>query len=222
MTNNGNTTLNWAGPATAPWLALSTNAGTLAPGGAAATVVASLNAAASNLLVGTYSATIWFTNLTDGAAQSRAFSLAIINPPVITAQPASLAVIGGTTVTFTSGASGRLLLNCQWQYDGINVTIGGRVSVSQTTLTNASNFCGSVVSALTISNVAATDGGIYAFIASNAAGVVVSSNALLAITPSGPVIIQQPASQTALVGATVQFAVVADGSRAVHLPVAAE
>ena len=164
------------------------------------------------LFLGTYGATIWFTNLTDGAAQSRPFALTIIKPPVITAQPASLTVIGGTTATFTAGAAGGLPLNCQWQYNGTNMTNGGRVSGAQTTLTDAGNIYGSVVSTLTISNVAATDGGTYSLVASNAAGVVVSSNAVLTITPSAPVIIQQPASQTVLVGATVQLAVVVDGS----------
>jgi uncharacterized repeat protein (TIGR03803 family) len=209
LTNIGNVALDWGAAATVPWLSLSIDAGTLNPGGGA-TVVASLNGAARNLPLGSYSATIWFTNLTDGAIQSRAFSLTIINPPVITAQPVSLAVIGGTTVTFTSGALGSQL-NCQWQYNGIRVTNGGGVSVSQTTETNADNIDVSVASALTISNVAAADGGIYAFVASNAAGVAVSSNAVLTIIPSGPVIVQQPISQTALVGATVQFSVAADG-----------
>ena len=195
-----------------PWLNVSLSGGALTPGGAAATVVVSLNAAASNLFLGTYGATIWFTNLTDGAAQSRPFALTIIKPPVITAQPASLTLIGGTTATFTAGAAGGLPLNCQWQYNGSNMTNGGRVSGAQTTLTDAGNIYGSVVSTLTISNVAATDGGTYSLVASNAAGVVVSSNAVLTITPSAPVIIQQPASQTVLVGATVQLAVVVDGS----------
>jgi uncharacterized repeat protein (TIGR03803 family) len=212
LTNYGNASLSWAATSTVPWLSLSPDAGTVTPGGASVTVVASLNAAASNLLLGTYSAAIWFTNLTDGTAQSRAFSLEIINPPVITAQPASLAVIGGATVTFTSGASGRLPLNCQWQYNGINITNSGRVSISRSTLTDASNIYGSVVSVLMITNVAASDGGAYTLAASNAAGAVVSSNAVLTVTPSGPVIVQQPASQAALIGATVQFSIAVDGT----------
>ncbi|HUD84130.1 MAG TPA: protease pro-enzyme activation domain-containing protein, partial [Candidatus Saccharimonadales bacterium] len=212
LTNSGNAPLNWAAATTVPWLILSLNGGTLTPAGAATTVLVSLNAAASNLFLGTYGATIWFTNLTDGTVQSRAFSLAIIKPPVILAQPASLAVIGGTTATFTAGAAGGLPLHCQWQYNGINMADGGRVSGSQSTLTDAENIYGSFVSTLTISNVVASDGGTYALVASNAVGVVVSSNAVLVVVPSGPVIIQQPATQTVLVGATVQFAVAADGA----------
>ena len=221
LTNIGNTALNWAAATSVPWLNVSLNGGTLNPGGATATVVVSLSAAASDLLLGTYGATIWFTNLTDGYVQSRAFSLTIIKPPVILAQPASLAVIGGTTATFTADVAGGLPLNCQWQYNGINMSDGGRVSGSQSTLTDVGNTYGSFASTLTISNVSATDGGTYTLVASNGAGVVVSSNAVLSITPSGPVIVQQPASQTVLVGATVQFAVVVYGT-AVHLPVAAK
>ena len=212
LTNCGNAALNWAAAATVPWLDVSLSGGALTPGGAAASVVVSLNAAAGNLFLGTYGATIWFTNLTDGTAQSRPFALTIIKPPVITAQPASLTLIGGTTAAFTAGAAGGLPLNCQWQRNGINVTNNGRVSGAQTTLTDEGNIYGSVVSTLTINNVAATDGGTYSLVASNAAGVVVSSNAVLTVTPSGPVIIQQPASQTVFVGATVQLAVVVDGS----------
>ena len=212
LTNVGNAALNWAAGATVPWLKVSPSGGALTPGGAAAAVVASFNAAASNLFLGSYGATLWFTNLTDGDIQNRAVSLSIIKPPAITAQPASLALIGGTTAAFTASAAGGVPLACQWQFNGTNLTDGGRISGSQTTLAGAGNLYGSLTTTLTISNMAASDGGSYTLVASNAAGVAVSLNAVLTVTPSGPVIVQQPASQTTLVGATVQFAVAADGS----------
>jgi len=212
LTNVGNAALYWAAASTVPWLNVSLTGGALTPGGGAATVVVSLNTTASNLFLGSYGGAVWFTNLTDGATQSRPVSLLILKPPVITAQPASLTLIGGTTATFTASAAGGLPLACQWQFNGTNLTNGGRISGSQTTLTGAGNLYGSVASALTISNLAAADGGTYALVASNAAGVVISSNAVLTVTPSAPVIVQQPASQTALVGATVQMAVVAEGT----------
>ncbi len=53
--------------------------------------MASLTADANDLFPGFYSATIWFTNLSDGTVQGRAVSLAIIKPPAIVNQPASLA-----------------------------------------------------------------------------------------------------------------------------------
>ena len=48
--------------------------------------------------------------------------------------------------------------------------------------------------------------------ARNAAGTVVSSNAVLTFTPSEPVIVQQPASQTVQVGAGVPMSVAAVGA----------
>jgi len=210
LTNTQNIALEWAAAASVPWLNLSINRGTLVPGGAAATVTASLNAAARNLPLGFYAATIWFTNLTDGFIQSRAASLAIIDSPTIPSQPASLSVIAGTTATFTGAAGGTLPLNCLWQYNGINVTNDGRVSFRQIQFDQ--NGVGQVTSVLTISNVEATDAGNYVMVVSNAAGVVFSSNAVLTVSPSGPVIIEQPASQTALVGTTVQFRVAAAGT----------
>jgi len=212
LTNIGSAALQWAAGATVPWLNVSPHGGALTPGGAAAIVVVSLNAAASNLFLGSYGAILEFTNLTDGDVQSRAVTLTIIKPPVITAQPASLAQIGGTTATFTADAAGGLPLTCQWQFNGTNLTDGGRISGSQTTLARTGNLYGSVASSLTISNLSVNDAGRYALVASNAAGVAISLNAVLTVTPSGPVIVQQPASQTALVGATVQLAVVADGT----------
>ena len=212
LTNVGNAAINWAAAATGPWLNLSLHGGTLTPGGAAAAIVVSLNAASSNLFLGTYAATLWFTNLTDGAVQSRPFALTVIKPPVITVQPAGLAAIGETTATFTAGVAGGLPLFCQWRYNGTNLTSGGRIANAQSTLTGAGNIYGATACTLTISNVTAADGGNYSLVASNAAGTTVSSNAVLTITPSGPVIVQQPASQTVPVGATVQLAVVADGN----------
>jgi len=213
LTNVGNTNLNWAAAATVPWLNVLPSGGSLSPGGAAATVVVSMNAAASNLFLGTYGATLWFTNLTDGVTQSRAVSLSLIKPPVITAQPAaSLALIEGETATFTAGAAGGLPLSCQWQRNGVNMTDGGRVSGSQITVTEAGNIYGSGVSTLTISSVTVPDSATYTLMASNAAGVAISSNAVLTVSPSAPVIVQQPVSQTVLVGATAQLAVAAVGT----------
>ncbi|MGD0412956.1 MAG: choice-of-anchor tandem repeat GloVer-containing protein, partial [Verrucomicrobiota bacterium] len=212
LTNVGNAALNWAADATVPWLKVSPNGGGLTPGGAAAAVLVSLNAAASNLFLGNYGATVWFTNLTDGDVQNRAVSLRIIKPPGITAEPASLALIGGTTAAFTAVAAGGVPLTCQWQFNGTSLADGGRISGSQTTLAGEGNLYGSVVSTLTISNLAASDGGTYVLVASNAAGMAASLNAVLTVIPSAPVIVQQPASQTVLVGATAQLAVVAEGA----------
>ena len=213
VTNIGNAVLQWACGASVPWLNLSLKGGTLAPGGATSqTVVVSLTAAADHLYLGTYGGTVWFTNLTDGTVRGYVVSLTIIKPPVIMAQPAGLAVVGATTATLTAGASGGLPLNLQWQHDGVNLTNGGRISGAQASLTAGGNLYGSQMSTLTISNVSAADAGTYALVAGNAAGTVVSSNAVLTFIPSKPVILQQPVSEIVMVGAVVQMSVVAIGA----------
>ena len=76
LTNAGNVPLTWSLINTSLWLNVSTTGSTLAPG-AGSSVVVSLNTVASNLNLGTYSANLWFTNLTSGVAHARFFSLAV-------------------------------------------------------------------------------------------------------------------------------------------------
>ena len=199
LTNAGTNSLTWTLVNTSLWLNASPGGGALTPGGSAATVTVSLNSAASNLLVGTYSATVWFTNLNSGVGQGRQFSLSVISPPTITAQPADQAVLEGATATFTVGAAGGLPLNYQWQDNGTNLTDGG-------------NIFGSTTTNLIISNVSAANVGTYTVVVTNLAGTVTSSNAYLTITPSPPVIVMQPSNQTVLAGGAASFSVTAIGS----------
>jgi C1A family cysteine protease len=200
LTNAGTNSLTWTLVNTSLWLNASTNGGTLTPDGPAATVTVSLNSVASNLVVGTYSATLWFTNLNDNFGQSRQFNLSVISPPTITAQPANQAVLDGATAMFTVGVTGGLPMYYQWQFNGTNLTDGGNIS-------------GSATANLTVSDVTSTDVGAYSIIVSNMAGLEVSSNALLTITPSPPVIVQQPTNQAVPVGDVAQFIVGAVGSK---------
>jgi hypothetical protein len=200
LTNAGTNSLTWSLVNTSLWLNASPSSGTLTPGGSAATVTIGLNSVASNLLAGTYAAAVWFTNLNDGFGQSRQFTLNIISPPTITTQPADQAVLDGVTAIFSVAATGGQPLSYQWQFNGTNLTDVGGITGSTTTN-------------LTISNVSMVNVGTYAVVASNLAGAVVSSNALLNITPSQPVITLQPASQTAVAGTTANFSVTAIGSK---------
>ena len=200
LTNVGTNALTWSLSNTSLWLNASTSGGSLTGGGPAVNVTLSLNSVASNLLVGTYSASVWFTNLNDSVGQGRQFTLAVLSPPTITQQPTNQAVLDGAAATFTVGATGGLPLYYQWQYNSNNLSDGG--SISGSTTTN-----------LTISNVSATNIGYYNVIVSNVAGVAISSNVLLTITSSSPVITQQPSNQVAVVGTTAQFSVAAIGTK---------
>lgn len=79
LTNVGGASLNWSLGNTSSWFQVASTGGTLTPGGPAANVTVSLNPSVTNMSFGTYEATIWFTNLTDGYVSSRALVLQV-NP----------------------------------------------------------------------------------------------------------------------------------------------
>ncbi len=204
LTNDGNASLSWTLANTAPWLSVSPAGGTLTNGGLATSVTVTLTALASSLPVGSYAATLWFTNLNDGLSQSRTVNLDVVAPPVITSQPSDQVVLEGMTASFTVGVTNSASVSYQWQYDN-----GSYV----TNLTDGGNVSGSVSSTLVVSNVAPDDAGAYLVIVSNAAGAVASSEAFLGVVPWRPVITAQPASQTVLEGELVTFTVSAVGSQ---------
>lgn len=83
LTNVGSSALSWSLGTTSTWFTASPGSGSLTPGGPAAGVTVSLNSTASNLVFGTYTATLWFTNLTDHFVQSRQFNLQIDPPQLV-------------------------------------------------------------------------------------------------------------------------------------------
>ena len=115
LTNVGSNSLSWSLSNTSIWLNVSTNGGTLTPGGDSASVTASLNPVASSLAPGAYTATLWFTNLDDSVGQGRTFTLIVLGALVITVQPQDQLVdvgandVGadpGGNATFTISVSG--------------------------------------------------------------------------------------------------------------------
>jgi hypothetical protein len=76
LNNTGTSTLNWSLVNTSIWFNVSPDVGALMPGGQS-TVIASVSSEATNLPVGIYTATVWFTNLSSGAARSIPFELEI-------------------------------------------------------------------------------------------------------------------------------------------------
>jgi len=78
LTNLGRITVNWSLGNTSTWMSASPASGSLPPGGPAARMEAGLTVAAYALPMGIYTNIVWFTNLTDGAVQSRQFTLQAI------------------------------------------------------------------------------------------------------------------------------------------------
>jgi hypothetical protein len=75
LIDTGASSVHWSAGNVPAWLTVSTSSGTLNSGGGPSTVAISLDTAtAATEPVGTYAATVWFTNLTSGAIQSIPFS----------------------------------------------------------------------------------------------------------------------------------------------------
>jgi uncharacterized repeat protein (TIGR03803 family) len=199
LTNHTAGSLNWTLVNTSLWVNVSPTNGTLMGGGPATQVTASLTAAASNLVAGSFTTTLRFTSLNDNFVQSRTLALAVVTPPIITSQPADQALPQGVTALFHVGTATNAALSFQWQTNGVPLSDGGRIS-------------GSATSTLIISNVSPADIGAYSVIVSNVAGTLTSSNALLTIIPSPPLISVQPANQMILQGAPAFFSVTAIGT----------
>lgn len=168
LTNIGTNTLSWTVGSNVSWVAISPAIGTLEPGGAASTVVLSINSNAASLGSGVSTATISFTNVTDGAIQIRTLTVEVLGAPVITQEPVNESAPAGNAVVFTVGAVGAAPLAYQWQWDGTNLTDGGSIS-------------GSSSSALTLANVTTASAGNYSVIASNGLGSASSTEANLTV-----------------------------------------
>src|SRR5208283_2717902 len=147
------------------------------------------SAAAGN--AGTY--TVVATN-SAGTVTSSGAVLTVTAAPVITTQPVSQMVGAGSSVTFTVVAGGTPAPTYQWQFNG--AAISGATSTSYT-----------------IASAAAGNAGTYTVVATNSAGTVTSSGAVLTVT-AAPVITTQPVSQTVGAAASVTFTVVASGTPA--------
>jgi hypothetical protein len=199
VTNAGPNTLTWTVTSNVPWLEVSTTGGTLNASDSVSVLV-SLNSAASNLMVGTYVGSLWFTNGASELSFERQYTLTILSPPTITLQPADQAVLDGDTAMFSAAATGGLPLFYQWQLDGTNLVEGG-------------NFSGTTSTNLTVSNVSPAVVGTYSVVVTNAASSTTSSNAILSILDSAPVITLQPADQTAVASKTATFRVAAIGTK---------
>src|ERR1017187_6479726 len=89
---NQNPSLHWSLALDAAWLTVSPTNGTLLAGGPATVVTVTPDLLATNLAAGSYTATLYFTNLNDQSVQTRYITLAIVTLPLITSQPTNQAV----------------------------------------------------------------------------------------------------------------------------------
>ena len=133
-----------------------------------------------------------------GGATSSVMTLTVLDPPGITAQPASLTRNAGASAIFSVSVNGAPPFSYQWSKNGAPLADGG-------------NILGSATTALTVGPVAASDAASYQCIVANSSGNVTSVVATLTvIIPPG--INGQPASQTLNAGATANFSVSATGT----------
>jgi hypothetical protein len=92
--------LSWSVVNTSLWLTVSVTNGTLSRLEGASTVTVSLNSAASNFLIGNYSANVSFVNVTDGTAQNRQFDLYVGNGGFETGDFTDWNLVGDTNLVF--------------------------------------------------------------------------------------------------------------------------
>lgn len=120
--------------------------------------------------------------------------LTISVPPTITTGPVSLTVTAGNPVSLTVSASGSAPLFYQWSKNG-------------------SSIPGATASTFTLGFANVSDSGTYTVRVTNSAGSVISSPAVLTVTPASfaPVIQSQPQSAKVAAGGSVTFSVGATG-----------
>src|SRR6185436_18145869 len=113
--------------------------------------------------------------------------LTVQSVPIIALQPQSQSVGVGTNVTFSVTAEGSPPLRFQWYKNG-------------------SALAGATTNSYKINSTQTGDAGSYFVVVTNSFGKVTSAVANLVVTP-GAAIIEQPQSQSALLGASVTFRV---------------
>ena len=138
---------------------------------------------------------------TGGTATSANATLTVLTPPTIApgpngggpdGHPQSLTVVQGQNATFSVNATGTAPLTYQWRFGGVNIA-------------------GATNTSVTLTNVLASQAGLYSVVISNSGGSTTSSNATLTVLLP-PTIIVPPVSQTLTQGATLNLSVTATGS----------
>jgi hypothetical protein len=125
-------------------------------------------------------------------------SLTVLVPAGILSQPTNQSVLLNSNAAFTVTATGTGTPSYQWQFNGVNLNDGGRVS-------------GSGGPTLTVFGVQTNDGGAYQVIVANNYGAITSSVATLAVYV--PVqITGQPPSKAVILTSNATFTVTGTGT----------
>ena len=133
LTNVGGSAFPWTLVNTSSWLNVSPAIGTLNPGGPAAPVLAVLTSSATNLPVGIYTATVWFTNLNSLTSQSRQFMLRVAQPDYYTELFDSTANdLAFKTFTFIPDGSSSFYSVCREPTSGFRTDPTGGTTVTLT------------------------------------------------------------------------------------------
>jgi hypothetical protein len=107
--------------------------------------------------------------------------LTVAYPPVITNQPAGVAVVVSNNAVFSVGVAGDAPLSYQWWF-------------------NATNAVGLNTNVLTLNAVTSANAGSYSVIVTNNSGSVTSAVAVLLVMNSAPVILPVPATTNNTLG----------------------
>jgi hypothetical protein len=138
------------------------------------------------------------TTTTTTAAVGLTVTTGSASAPSISVQPAPATAATGGSATFTVSATGNGTLSYQWRKNGVM-------------LASATNST-AITAALTITNVGATDAGVYDCVVTNSfAGTTSatgSAGAILSVN-GAPVILAQPTNQAAALNGSVTFTVIA-------------
>lgn len=139
--------------------------------------------------VGSYSVSVANTVRTTNSASA---SLNVIVAPTIDVPPSPVAVVAGSSASFSVVASGTAPFSYQWRKDGVNIP-------------------GATASTFSFNSVVGTNAGNYSVVVSNPAGSATSTAASLTVYLP-PAITTQPQSQYGALDSTVTLQVAVSGT----------
>ncbi|MGO8837123.1 MAG: immunoglobulin domain-containing protein [Limisphaerales bacterium] len=129
-----------------------------------------------------------------GSVTSTVAQVTVLVPPTITSQSASTNVAAGQALNLFVNASGSSPFTYSWLFE--NSTIAGATGPN-----------------LTITNVQSANEGIYRAVVANSVGTITGAVISVRITPSAPIILNNPASLTLPASSNATFSVTAVGSQ---------